>query len=399
LTQPEANFPTGPKLTKYGVDAKMKKRTFAAVAVLALQGTAHASGVDRPDFGPVDLKWEATPGLQFGLYGVMDVGISHANDEGGKSNTYYQDGVLQGNRLGITGDVTIDDDISAIFRLEGGFSLGTGASGQGGTLWGRAAYAGLESKSWGSLTAGRQYDFAWDLAKVTLAAKIGPFAFLPGDYDNQSGDLRINNSIKYYSPTFAGIHFGALHGFGQTAGDFKKNSTDGLGAGFVDGRFAVMAAYTVFHNLVIDPNNALGVQTFFGSPVVGTIATDSVKNTAIAASYRFASFELQGLANRTQFNGLGHSSDLDTNAVTGIYSFSPRLMVGTGYYRSRMEAYTWKRIPAIVDYRINKWVDAYAEAAGQRVSGPGIVATTYSVTPLATGSYLAVYRLGMRVKF
>ena len=379
--------------------AFMKKAAIVALLLSTLSGIAWADGVSRPDFGPVDIKLEPTPGLKFGLYGVMDVGISHASDEGGKSNTYYQDGVLQGNRLGITGDIAVNADTSAIFRLESGYSLGTGALAQGGTQWGRGAYAGLESKSWGSLTAGRHYDFSWDLARVTLASKIGPFAFLPGDYDNQSGDLRINNSFKYYSPVFDGFQFGALHGFGQTAGDSEKNSTDGLGASFANGPLTVMIAYTLFHNLVIDPQNALGVQTFFGAPLTGTIATDSVKNTAIAASYRFGSFELQGLTNKTQFNAISHSSDLDTNAISGMYFFTPQLMIGTGYYKSRLEAYTWTRVPAIIDYRINKWIDVYAEGASAKVTGSGIVATMYNVSPLANGPDLTIYRFGARFRF
>ena len=372
---------------------------FMALLLVLLPGIARADGVPRPDFGPVDTKWEPSPGLQLGIYGVMDVGISHASDEGGKSNTYFQDGALQGNRLGITADMIVNDDTSAIFRLESGYSLGTGATGQGGTQWGRAAYVGLASKSWGSMTAGRHYDFSWDLARVTLGSKIGPFAFLPGDYDNQSGDLRINNSIKYYSPVFDGFQFGALHGFGQTAGDFKKNSTEGLGASYANGPFTVMAAYTLFRNLVIDPKNALGVQTFLGAPLAGTITTDSVKNTALAASYNFGSFELQGLTNTTQFNAAGHSADLDTNAITGMYSFTPQLKFGTGYYKSRMEVYTWRRIPAVIDFRINKWVDIYAMATNVKAGGPGIVATTYSVSPLATGQSLTNYRFGIRFRF
>jgi hypothetical protein len=112
---------------------------FATLLLVTLSGIVRADGVPRPDFGPVETKWEPSPGLQLGIYGVMDVGISHASDEGGKSNTYFQDGALQGNRLGITSDMAFDADTSAIFRLESGYSLGTGATGQGGTQWGRAA--------------------------------------------------------------------------------------------------------------------------------------------------------------------------------------------------------------------------------------------------------------------
>ena len=155
----------------------------------------------------------------------------------------------------------------------------------------------------------------------------------------------------------------------------------------------------MFHNLVIDPKNSLGVQTFLGAPLAGTVTTDSVRNTALAASYNFGTFELQGLTNTTRFNAAGHSADLDTNAITGMYSFTPQLKFGTGYYRSTMEVFTWTKVPAVIDYRINKWVDIYAMAVNIKVSGPGIVATSYLVSPLPNGQSLTLYRLGMRFRF
>lgn len=55
--------------------------------------------------------------------------------------------------------------LSAIFQIENGFDLNTGKLGQGGAEFGRQAWVGIASKSYGTLTAGRQYDSVVDFAR------------------------------------------------------------------------------------------------------------------------------------------------------------------------------------------------------------------------------------------
>src|SRR5690606_13129111 len=77
-----------------------------------------------------------------------------------KSVTGIKDNNLSGSRWGLKGSEDLGNGTSAIFKLESGFSLGTGASGQGGRLFGRTAVIGLKGDDWGTLAVGRQTNVA-----------------------------------------------------------------------------------------------------------------------------------------------------------------------------------------------------------------------------------------------
>lgn len=85
------------------------------------------------------------------LYGIVDTGVefvSHANPAGnyvvrmpGISGEYP-------SRWGIQGKEELGGGLSTIFTLESGFNLRGGDMGQGGRLFGRQAFVGLQG-NWG----------------------------------------------------------------------------------------------------------------------------------------------------------------------------------------------------------------------------------------------------------
>ena len=96
------------------------------------------------------------------LYGIIDTGITYVSNEGGSHNVKEDDGIYYGNRWGLKGNEDLGQGLSAVFNLENGFSLGTGKLGQYGAEFGRQAYVGLQSKQYGSVTLGHQYDAGTD---------------------------------------------------------------------------------------------------------------------------------------------------------------------------------------------------------------------------------------------
>ena len=87
------------------------------------------------------------------IYGVIDYGLNFVNDaqtaaSGGRTGSHQyamSSSIMQGNRLGFRGTEDLGGGYQAIFLLENGFDIGTGALGQGGNLFGRQAYVGLSS--------------------------------------------------------------------------------------------------------------------------------------------------------------------------------------------------------------------------------------------------------------
>jgi hypothetical protein len=169
------------------------------------------------------------------------------------------DGIGVPNLFGLQGSEDIDASTKAVFRLVAQYMLGTGsivgfksnADQSSGLLFSREAFVGLADDHLGTLTFGRQQDFMVDtlLGDVDADAaayvggfynfRDGPFGKLalpdspPGeayDFDHMSGSQPLSNSIKYKSPTFAGMSVGYLFAFGNTAGNFRQNSASSAGA-------------------------------------------------------------------------------------------------------------------------------------------------------------------------
>ncbi|PMY01052.1 porin, partial [Pseudomonas sp. GW460-13] len=72
-------------------------------------------------------------------------------------------GGLSGSRWGLRGVEDLGSGLKALFVLESGFGLDDGKSQQGGRLFGRQAYVGLESDQVGRVTFGRQYTSLFDM--------------------------------------------------------------------------------------------------------------------------------------------------------------------------------------------------------------------------------------------
>jgi len=105
------------------------------------------------------------------LYGVIDTSIAWVHGNDGQANNSWQmlSGNLQGSRWGLKGAEDLGGGLKAIFQLENGFDPGTGHLNQGGRMFGRQAFVGLQSDQYGTLTLGRQYDPLVDLVQAVTA--------------------------------------------------------------------------------------------------------------------------------------------------------------------------------------------------------------------------------------
>jgi len=94
------------------------------------------------------------------LYGGVDVGVQRASNYSSVANAnknFVQSGQDYTSRLGFKGSDDIAPGITALYVLETQLAADTGTVNTP-DLFTRQAYAGIESKQWGALTLGRQYD-------------------------------------------------------------------------------------------------------------------------------------------------------------------------------------------------------------------------------------------------
>ena len=255
----------------------MKKSLIALACASAFAGSANAQSLTT--------------------YGIVDMGF--VSESGTASIQKLTSGAQSGTRLGFKGTEDLGNNMKALFVLETGIAADTGgfsASTASNIAFARQAFVGVQSDS-GTLTLGRQYTPFF----LALNAVADPFASgLAGNAQNlipHSG-IRMNNAVKYASPTFSGVSGEVAYGFGEnTAGNDRSGRNIGGSIGFTDGTLNVRLAY---HRA----NEAPATAT--------TISNLDDTSTILAANYKFEVAKVFAAYsdNNVQISGRGKSRDL-----------------------------------------------------------------------------------------
>ncbi len=170
------------------------------------------------------------------LYGVVDSYLEYARDGGGPGaggtghRVTVQSGGLSGSRWGLKGAEDLGGGLKAKFQLESGIQLDSGASSQGGRLFGRQSWVGLAG-NFGEVVVGRQYSQLFLLAANTdpMDTAYGS-SFTSGVLSlGQGGSgVRIDNAVSYYTPIWSGLQGSLLYGFAEQQGSARGVASAGL---------------------------------------------------------------------------------------------------------------------------------------------------------------------------
>lgn len=191
------------------------------------------------------------------VYGVLDVNAVYTNKAllpgtttgATGSKTTVDSGDVSGSRLGFKGTDDLGGGLKAIFQLETGFKVDTGAldgSNNGvansSTLFRRLSVVGI-SGNFGSILLGRQTDLAYQYSQWTSVADFGGITSAVGHGLDRTEGARTNNSIRYDSPNFAGFTGSAIYGLGEVAGQNSAGQALGVGGQYVMGPLGLFAGY------------------------------------------------------------------------------------------------------------------------------------------------------------
>lgn len=181
------------------------------------------------------------------LYGVVDAGIAYDKDVSANDKTWrLQSGQQSGSRLGFKGSEDLGGGLSAVFTLENGFNVDDGTMGQGGRLFGRQAWVGLNG-GFGSVKLGRQQTPLYYALQT-----VDPFGInLAGNAQRIFGTglyavdplSRSDNTITYSLPNIAGFTGQLGYGFGEQTGDRSRLRQGEVGLSYVNGPINVQFAY------------------------------------------------------------------------------------------------------------------------------------------------------------
>jgi predicted porin len=209
------------------------------------------------------------------VYGVVDQYLDFSRN-GDNSAARIQSGGLSGSRLGFKGEEALGGGLKALFTVEAGFDADTGASGQGGILFGRQSYVGLGG-NFGQLTVGRQYSmYSETMANYGLGS--GQAWGNANNYFNEGSILRVNNSIKYQSPSMSGLVLKAMYALGENAapGQRSVGNLGSLSGQYDGGGFSLGLSYSTRQSAVDNREAwaALGTYYDFGPIKTGLLVTD-----------------------------------------------------------------------------------------------------------------------------
>jgi general bacterial porin, GBP family len=224
----------------------MKKSLIALAVLGAMSGAAFAQS-SVTVYGIVDI------GLQWNKQGQALPGATGATQESGFT---IDSGNQSGSRLGFRGSEALGRNWNAVFTLEAGFEADQGISGQGGRLFGRQVWGGLQHNQIGTFAMGRIATSSSGTGSFDLFGAVDPFGTGFGPIGLQatfipSNSLRENNSIIWASPSWAGFKFAAQYSFDIPGNDTQPSgrNTTGMnfGANWTWGPLFVAATYDVIN--------------------------------------------------------------------------------------------------------------------------------------------------------
>jgi predicted porin len=276
------------------------------------------------------------------LYGAVDDAIVYANNQKGSSNVYLRQGNLAASKWGLTGNEDLGGGLAAIFDLQAGFDANTGAASTNGLIFNREAYVGLRSTTFGTLTTGRQYTpyylFVGPLASSNFLT--GATGAHPGDIDGLDTTIRVNNSLTYTTPNYAGLQGSFMYALGGFAGSTSKGQTLSAGLRYSNGPLALAAGYLQMDNAGTNTTVAFDPASTgsFGASALnaGYVTARSVRHAAVAGNYTLGNVIL-GL-NYTNVRYLPGAESLftdtavfNTYAALAVYRFTPSFDVAGAY--------------------------------------------------------------------
>ncbi|MCI3208297.1 MULTISPECIES: porin [Pandoraea] len=339
------------------------------------------------------------------LYGIIDEGITYTNNQNGGAAWQVQSGEASASRFGFRGTEDLGGGYRSVFVLENGFDPSSGTLANNGRLFGRQAFVGVSSP-YGTVTLGRQYDEIVDmLARVDASLQWGIYFAHAGDVDNTSGSVRINNSVKYTSPTVHGVTFAGLYGFGGQPGSVSTQSTSSVGASYSEGPIYLAAAYLYMKNPLQAGFDNLAPKNVIYSAYVPSATSWRV--IGAGGSYKLGDVTLGAEYTTTRFaNGFNNADvSFDNYEVNVGWVPRPDLSLGAAfvYTHGKLDATgaipNYRAIDLNADYLLSKRTDVYLSCAYLKAGGAApVAAITYIPAPSSTPTQLAV-RVGVRHRF
>ena len=328
------------------------------------------------------------------LFGVLDTGVSYTSNVQGQSLKQLATR-HESSFWGVRGRESLGDGMTASFQYERSVAVDTGADGV------RSALVGLSSRTWGSVTLGRQYDLLVDHVQTDPARQHSITTVVPGNYDRSLGNY-LDNSIKYKSPAFGSVVFGAMLAASEGAAA-SSGRAQGLNVMYQSAGTRLVATVLKVDGVTARPFNDLGINTYFGASTGRDRSRSVVQNQTIVAVGGFhdvGSWRLLANLSDTRLESATNGRKEQYRALRlGAYTpVKHGLKLGFGGSVVTLADSRWVNLHAIGTYVFSPRAEIYLRAVTQRASGPQQVAALFLEGPSSTARQ-SVIGAGLTVRF
>ncbi len=308
------------------------------------------------------------------LYGLIDTTLRITNNEasGGARKLQMTEGALTGTRWGLRGVEDLGGGLKAKFVAESGFSPDTGGLLQGGALFGRQVYVGLEGE-FGDVRMGRQYTVAHEIISSYESMAIANLSIV-GYQGSQYTGLRFNDMVRY-SKQFGQVSVVGGYSFGEVTGNVRSKAAQAIGGAYDDGKLRIGGVYQTKRD----------VNTYFGTTVANSKQTTwsfggtyDLQPVKLYAGYTDHKLDAARLHNKAFYTGFNYTVTPSSNLI-GTVTFDKLDSAGT----------SGKRMSGglMYDYLLSKRTDVYVEADYTRMKDAWMTVATTSgfSTPFFAG--------------
>ncbi len=165
---------------------------------------------------------------QVSLYGIIETGVVVQKQKDKAAIVHWGSAFDLGSRWGLRGNEDLGNGTKVGFILENGFNPNTGNISVGGssTLWGRESSLDVKNERFGRIGVGRIPTLWSGLGSFDMQvgyAFKGGYGLMGWPVSQQfSGNFnRVNNSVAYQSPYFAGFQVGLMYSNGVSEDSLK----------------------------------------------------------------------------------------------------------------------------------------------------------------------------------
>ncbi|HEY3947820.1 porin [Phenylobacterium sp.] len=344
-----------------------------SVETLAAPAAAKEATAAKTDDGA--LTWKGIT-----LYGTFDIGVAHL-EHGAKLTQFYGPGLpfliqknagaaitsispngLAQSKLGVSGVETLTSDVNFVFKLETGFQptslhladgprsiiadngvplqnqTTNGDSSRAGQLFQGAAYLGVASKTFGTLTYGLQTSLIQDnfgkydpQAGSQAFSVIGYSGFAAGGGATETS--RFDNSVKYVI-TKGPARFGYLHNF--AGGNDFPGEADQLNVGGDYKGLSVDLTWSHVQDAVSVSSLTAAQNAQHPGTLAGTVSDDTA--WAAEARYQWGKAKIYGGVEAIEFANPKHPLPA---SFRGIGGYIVDFVNNAAYTIHRKETVSW----------------------------------------------------------